>query len=183
MAVDRARKHLDDVILNRLGGRFDLARHLKQGNGIETYAGFDSADRSAVIVKTVATAGVSAAVRLRLEHEAYVLERLGTDSFRPLVASGYADGRFYLVQPRIEGETLGHRLGRGPLPLPAALRVAIDVLSALQLAHDHGVFHRDVKPANVVVAGEQDRVHQAVLIDFGLARSTGLDASLRDQLV
>ena len=174
---------MEDVIENRLGGRFDLERRLKQGNGIETYDGLDSADGSAVIVKTVATAGVSAAVRLRLEHEAYVLERLGTDTFRPLVASGHDDGRFYLVQPRIDGETLSDRLGRGPLPLPAALRVAIDVLGALQLAHDHGVYHRDVKPANVIVAGEDDRVVRAVIIDFGLARSAGLDASVRDQPV
>ena len=184
MAVDgsNARKRLGDMILNRLGG-FDLTRRLKQGNGIETYAGVDRDDGSPVIVKAVATAGVSAAVRLRLEHEAYVLERLGTGMFRPLVASGYEDGRFYLVQPYIDGETLGQRLDRGPLPLPAALRVAIDILGALQLAHDHGVFHRDVKPANVVVAGEGDRVDRAVLIDFGLARSAGLDASLRDQPV
>src|SRR5581483_860124 len=148
MAVDRAgaEKRLDDVRVNRVGGRFDLERRLKQGNGIETYAGVDTVDGSAVVVKTVATAGVSAALRLRLEHEAYVLERLGSDTFRPLVASGYEDGRFFLVQPWIAGETLAERLGRGPLPLADALRVAIDVLGALQLAHDQGVFHRDVKP-------------------------------------
>jgi hypothetical protein len=85
---------LDDLIVNRLDGRFVLQRCLKQGNGIETHAGVDAADGSPVIVKTVSAAGVSAAIRLRLEHEAYVLERLGTGTFRPLVASGYEDGRF-----------------------------------------------------------------------------------------
>ena len=72
MAVDRpgAEKDLDDVKVNRVGGRFDLQRRLKHGNGVETYAGVDTADGSPVVVKTVATAGVSAALRLRLEHEA-----------------------------------------------------------------------------------------------------------------
>jgi len=181
---------MEQVRLAPLGARFDLERRLKEGNGVETYAGTDTLDGSPVIVKAVATAGVSTALRLRLEHEAYVLERLGTESFRPLVASGYDQGRFYLVQPRIDGETLADRLARGPLPLSAALVVAADVLRALQVAHDHGVFHRDVKPANVIVTGadegEGDRpagAGRAVLIDFGLARSAGLDASLRDQPV
>src|SRR5687768_1527182 len=113
---------MGDVLVGRVGARFDLERRLKAGNGVETYAGIDASDGAPVIVKTVAAAGVSAALRLRLEHEAYVLERLGTDTFRPLLASGYDDGRFYLVQPRIAGETLAERLGRGPLSLASALR-------------------------------------------------------------
>jgi diguanylate cyclase (GGDEF)-like protein/PAS domain S-box-containing protein len=189
MVADRAgtENRLDLVMVNRVGGRFDLQHRLKQGNGIETYAGVDTADGSAVVVKTVATTGVSAALRLRLEHEAHVLERLGTDTFRPLVASGYDHGRFYLVQPRIAGESLADRLARGPLPLTEALRVATDVLQGLQLAHDQGVIHRDVKPANIIVTAGADNTDgpaaRAVLIDFGLARSAGLDASLRDEPV
>jgi diguanylate cyclase (GGDEF)-like protein/PAS domain S-box-containing protein len=187
MAVDRAgaEKHLDDLEVDRVDNRFDLQRRLKEGNGVETYAGVDTADGTPVVVKTVATAGVSAALRLRLEHEAYVLERLGTDTFRPLLASGYENGRFYLVQPRIAGETLQDRLAGGPLPLTGALQVAIDVLGALQLAHDQGVFHRDVKPANVIIGDHapDGAAGRAVLIDFGLAHSAGLDASLRDEPV
>jgi len=168
--------------VGRVGARFDLTLLLKQGNGVETYAGVDTSDGSGVIVKTVATAAVPTGLRLRLEHEAYVLERLGTETFRPLLASGYDGGRFYLVQPRIPGEALSDRLTRGPLPLSSALRVAVDVLALLQRAHDEGVFHRDVKPANIVIAGG-DGAERAVLVDFGLARSAGLDASLRDQPV
>ena len=169
-----------EALRHRLGGRFDLVRRLKEGNGVDTWAGLDTHDGSPVVVKTVATAGVSAALRLRLEHEAYVLERLRTEAFRPLVASGYDGGRFYLVQPRVAGETLSERLARGPLRRDRALRVAADVLEALQVAHDEGVLHRDVKPANIVVADEGAR---AVLIDLGFARSARLDPSLRDERV
>ena len=162
--------------------RFLLGGLLKHSNGVATYQGVDTADGAPVIVKTLVTTEVSTAVRLRLEHEALVLESLAGDLFRPLLASGRDGPLFYLVQPRIEGETLEDRLARGPLPVTSALAVAADVLRVLQLVHDRGVLHRDVKPANVIVRGS-DVVEGAQLIDFGLARSAVLDASLRDERV
>ncbi len=56
------------------------------------------------------------------------------------------------------------------------------MLRALQRAHEHGVLHRDVKPANVIV-DEHETVEQAVLIDFGFARSASLRSTLRDERV
>src|SRR2546421_772954 len=144
---------LDDVMMGRVGGRFDLERLLKRGNGVATYAGVDTVDGSPVIVKTMETSDVPSVLRMRLEHEAYVLERLDTGTFRPLVASGYEGGRFYLVQPRIAGETLRDRLDRGPLSLSSAIRVALDVLGLLHMAHDQGACPGDVKPANALVEG------------------------------
>jgi serine/threonine protein kinase len=64
----------------------------------------------------------------------------------------------------------------------ASLEVAIDVLSVLQHAHDKGVLHRDVKPANIMV-GEGSPVGEAVLVDFGFARSSSLAPALRDERV
>src|SRR5687767_5900100 len=174
---------MSEVMVGRsVRARFALERLLKRGHGVETWAGTDTEGGAPVIIKTLVTSEVSAALRLRLEHEAYVLERLGKETSRLLLSSGYEDGLFYLVQPRVTGETLSDRLARGPLALESALRVAGDVLRMLQLAHDEGVFHRDVKPANVIVAGDGP-VEGAVLVDFGLARSGGLDLSLRDQPV
>ncbi|MDQ1504748.1 MAG: hypothetical protein QOD57_2475, partial [Actinomycetota bacterium] len=171
---------VDDPVLGQVG-RFTLERLLKLGNGVATYAGTDTADSSPVIVKTVVGAEVPTAMRLRLEHEAHVLERLDTGSFRPLVTSGYEGPFFYLVQRRLEGVTLRARLDQGPLSLAATLEVAVELLGALQTVHDLGVLHRDVKPANVMMqAGPIERAH---LIDFGLARSSRLDVSVREQLV
>jgi diguanylate cyclase (GGDEF)-like protein/PAS domain S-box-containing protein len=172
----------DTEAITELAGRFSLERRLKHSNGVSTYAGLDRFDGSAVIVKTVDTSEVSTAVRLRLEHEALVLEALADESFRPLLASGQ-DGRlFHLVQPRIEGQTLQERLAGGALSVLSTLTVATDLLDVLQLVHDRGVLHRDVKPSNVIVRGGE-RIERAELIDFGLARSAGLDASLRDEPV
>ena len=172
----------DRETITALGSRFTLERRLKHSNGVATYAGVDLLDGAPVIVKTVDTSEVSTAVRLRLEHEALVLESLARDSFRPLLASGQDGPLLHLVQPRIEGQTLLERLAAGALSVTSALRVAADLLEVLQLVHDRGVLHRDVKPANVIVRGGEP-VERAELIDFGLARSAGLDASLRDEPV
>jgi tetratricopeptide (TPR) repeat protein/TolB-like protein len=83
--------------------------------------------------------------------------------------SGDADGLLYYVMPFVEGESLRQRLEReGPLPLPAALSIAEDVLAALEHAHGRGIVHRDVKPENILLsAGE------AMVVDFGIARAVG----------
>src|SRR3954454_21657725 len=56
-----------------------------------------------------------------------------------------------IVMELVEGETLRDALKRGPLPRERALRVLRDIASALDHAHAHGVVHRDVKPANVLL--------------------------------
>ena len=167
-----------------IADRFRLGRLLKQGNGVSTYLAEDLLSGATVVVKTVSSDAVSTAVQLRLQHEALVLERLGaaTPGLRPLVASGHEGGLFYLVQPVVPGVTLAERLAEGPLPVTATLSVAIDVLRALEVAHAEGVLHRDVKPANVIVQPGQPE-GTSVLVDFGLARSAGLDPSLEGDSV
>jgi hypothetical protein len=80
--------------------------------------------------------------------------------------SGEADGLFYYVMPYVEGESLRERLERdGPLPVEAALRVAIDVAEALGCAHAHRVVHRDIKPENILLGAHG----HAYVADFGVA--------------
>src|SRR4051794_35577768 len=70
-----------------------------------------------------------------------------------------------IVMELVEGETLRDALQRGPLPRDRALAILRDVASALDHAHAHGVVHRDVKPANVLL--REDGV--AKLVDMGIA--------------
>ena len=166
-----------------LGGRFRRDSVLKTGHGVETFLGTDLVNGSRVVIKQVTSADVGDGLQVRLEHEAEVLGRLTTiPPFQSPIAMG-VDGDFlYLVQPFVPGETLQRRLTRGPLSVASTLRVALDLLGALQRAHDADVLHRDVKPANLIV-DEDEPLTRAVLIDFGFARSPGLDVSVRDQRV
>ena len=64
----------------------------------------------------------------------------------------------------LEGDTLAQKLKKGPLPLDQTLRYAVEVASALDHAHRHGVVHRDLKPGNIMLTKSGAKV-----LDFGLA--------------
>jgi serine/threonine-protein kinase len=82
---------------------------------------------------------------------------------------GEHDGRMFIVMGYYEGETLKDRIARGGLPLDEALDVAFQVAQGLAKAHEAGIVHRDVKPANIIIT--TDGV--AKIVDFGLAKLSG----------
>ena len=86
---------------------------------------------------------------------------------------GEVNGIRFISMPFIEGDDLGTRLAEGPLPLAQTLRYARHLASGLMAVHAAGVVHRDIKPANVMI-GDGD---QAVLMDFGIARSSAPGAA------
>ncbi|MEO6605456.1 MAG: protein kinase [Aeromicrobium sp.] len=162
--------------------RYRLGRCLKSGHGVDTYMAIDDTTGAQVVLKSIVPHLIHDAARLRFEHETQVLRQLSGTGLVSLYDAGVTDDHWYLVQPFMPGTTLEEVLRAGPLSLETALAIAIDIASALDVAHGAGIFHRDVKPANVIVDGH-DHAGPVTLIDFGFARSPLLDESLNEQLV
>jgi two-component system sensor kinase len=164
------------------GDRFLAERLLKTSQGVDTYYGADRLHASPVIIKVLSASSVSASVQLRLEHEAKVLADIHSSSLSPLLYFGRDADLLYLVMPYIPGVTLQSRLRQGALSVREAVTVGCRIVAALGEAHDHGVLHQDVKPANLIV-DETGTIERVTLIDFGFARSRYLSTSIREQPV
>src|SRR5262249_48949046 len=78
---------------------------------------------------------------------------------------GEQENTSFLVMEYLEGETLGDRLHKGPLPRDQVLRVATEICEGLEKAHRSGIVHRDLKPSNVMLTKAG-----AKLMDFGLSK-------------
>jgi serine/threonine-protein kinase len=106
-------------------------------------------------------------VRERLRREARAIAGLDHPNIVPLYEAGENDGTVYIVSRWVEGTELGALLHRdGPMEPVRAARTAAQIADALDLAHEKGLVHRDVKPSNVIVTSEG----HVYLTDFGLAK-------------
>ncbi|MCJ1676830.1 serine/threonine protein kinase [Streptomyces sp. APSN-46.1] len=93
----------------------------------------------------------------------------------PVFEAGEAEGLLYIAMRYVAGQDLRALLDRtGPLPVETVARIAAQVASALDAAHDHNLVHRDVKPGNILVAEGTDREHpeHVYLTDFGLTKKS-----------
>ena len=157
----------------RLAGRYRLGDVLGVGGYGVVYRAIDGESGEEVAVKALRAERLSDSVRQRLRREALLLDGLEHPHLVKVFAAGEADGVAYLTMELVEGETLRERLGRGPLPLAEAVRIARELLSGLAALHARGIVHRDVKPGNVLLDGAA----RAKLADFGLVRRFEAEAT------
>ncbi len=161
-----------------LGGRYEPTTLLKSGLGIDTWLGRDRQTGARVVIKRT-SAEVAGAAQLRLEHEAEVLRSVQSTWIAPLLDMGRDGVALWVATPFVPGVTLAEWLGKhGRLSVREAVEVGRPLLRALESVHAYGVVHGDLKPANVIL-GEGPPPWRVTLIDFSLARSVRLDASLR----
>jgi eukaryotic-like serine/threonine-protein kinase len=116
----------------------------------------------------------------RLRAEARAVGRLHHPSIAQVFDFARTDdGIGYLVMELVTGDPLSHVLReRGRLPWPEAVDIAAELADALAFAHDRGLVHRDVKPANIIV-----HARGAKLIDFGICATVGSADSTDGQLL
>lgn len=162
------------------GARFQLIRRLGSGGFGRVWLARDAKLGHVVAVK--AAHAPDAETEQRIQREARALASVRHPHcvrIHDLVPARSDPGLTQLdgmviVMGYVEGESLGELVrSRGLLDDVAAARVWVNLAGALDAAHQQGVMHRDVKPANVVV----DPAGRAHLIDFGIARTSG-DATM-----
>jgi serine/threonine protein kinase len=110
-----------------------------------------------------------ALTRARLNRESTLLASLNHPNVAPIFEAGVYEGSMFIATQWVEGVNLNTLVRQeGPLQPRRAGRLANQIASALQAAHEHGVMHRDVKPSNVQVTATD----HAYLTNFGVARRT-----------
>lgn len=161
-----------------LAGRYDIQKEVGRGGQATVFLARDERHGRLVALKVldpwlVVDDGPSRWTA-RFRREIRLAARLSHPHILPLYDSGAAAGHLYYVMPYVDGESLRRRLARsGRLPLPETIRVLRDVTRALAYAHRHGVIHRDIKTANVLLTADGD----ALVSDFGVAKAIAVAAS------
>jgi len=101
----------------------------------------------------------------RLEREARLMGSLDHPNIVTVHDVGRSDGEPYIVTELLRGTPLRVLLRAGPLPLPRALDLCMDLVRGLAAAHERGIIHRDIKPENLFVTSEGT----LKILDFGVA--------------
>ncbi len=166
----------DDELIGKQLGEYEIESLLGQGGMARVYRALDVRLKRQVVIKVIDPAARSNPdYLLRFEREAQIVARLDHPHITRLYRFDEQDGWLYMAMQQIEGADLGvvlasYRADQEFMDPHDARRIVHEVCAALDYAHQQGVIHRDVKPANILL----DRGGRAFLGDFGLALLTEL---------
>ncbi|MPY33645.1 protein kinase [Streptomyces adustus] len=161
-----------------VAGRYRLLSPLGEGGMGTVWRARDELLNREVAVKEVrAPAGLPTSdverMYARLEREAWAAARISHRNVVTVYDVATEDGRPWIVMELVRGISLAELLEtEGPLTPQRTAQIGVEVLAALRAAHEAGVLHRDVKPANVLLSNDG----RVVLTDFGIARVEGSSA-------
>ena len=156
---------LDGALLNN---RYRLLARLGEGGMATVFRAEDTKLGRIVAVKVLHEhLGRDAAFLARFEAEARAAASLSHPNIVAVYDVGYDAGEHYIVMEFVEGPTLKELIaGSAPFPVRRAVDLTTQILAALELAHQRGIVHRDIKPQNVLVTADG----RAKVADFGIAR-------------
>jgi eukaryotic-like serine/threonine-protein kinase len=165
--AEAVRPQLLGLVQYAFADRYEVEREVGRGGDARVFLAVDRAGRK-VALKILHPEFLESVAADRFLREIKLVSRLNHPHIAGLLDSGERDWFVFLAMAFIEGPTLREVLGRGRrISVADTLRVARDLLDALDHAHQFGIVHRDVKPENVIVSPERG----AVLLDFGIARA------------
>ncbi|CAD5991994.1 serine/threonine-protein kinase [Agreia sp. COWG] len=168
-----------------LQDRYQIESFVGKGGMSSVYQAHDQSLGRDVAVKLFDAAPFDAEESARQQHELTVLASLNHPSLVTLHDAGIDrtdpdNPRRFLVMELVRGKNLREALADGPLPRRQVSQLAFDLAEGLEYVHHHDVVHRDVKPANILLAeySEHGVRTRAKLADFGIAQSkNGMPAS------
>ena len=157
-----------------LGDGYQLRELIGEGGFGSVYRAVDLKLKREVAVKVIrAELLLSTTSMERFQREAQAVAQLRHPNVIPIYSVGDAEGLAYFIMPLIGGVTLRRELDRvDRLPIDETLRIIREVAGALQAAHKTGLVHRDIKPDNIMLEGDERRV---LLMDFGVAKALAVE--------
>lgn len=175
-----------DRFIGRDLGTVTLLKTLGRGSNGIVFIGFQRTLKRQVAAKILLKGPNTTETSRRLFHqEAEMVAALNHPNIIPIFEMGEADDCFYQVMQLVKGgdlETAIEKKQMNPLPtrrtfpVDQCIKIMLQVLDALGYAHDEGVVHQDIKPANTLM---EERSGRPLLADFGIART--VQAEIRDK--
>lgn len=151
-----------------LAGRYLLRERIAVGGMARVWRATDNVLAREVAVKVLHEhLAADEGFRERFRREAVSAAKLTHPNIVGLYDTGRDGDHTFLVMELVEGSTLKDRLAEGPLPVGQVARIGVQVARALAYAHTHGLVHRDVKPANILIADDGT----VKVTDFGIAKA------------
>ena len=153
-----------------LGNRYEIIQKVGNGGMATVYKATDLVLKRYVAVKVLRDEFTTDEEFIRrFETEAQSAAKLVHPNIVSIFDVGVDNGIYYIVMELIQGKTLKEIIleERGPLPWKWSVNVAIQIASALEMAHKNNIIHRDIKPHNIIIT--EDGI--AKVTDFGIAKA------------
>src|ERR1700740_781344 len=159
-------------------GSYEVVAQIGAGGMGEVYKANDTQLGRQVAIRVLPDAFAHDPERFsRFQREAKMLASLNHPNIATIYGLEHSKGTHFLIMELVAGETLADRIKReGAVPGEEALKIASQIAEALEAAHEKGIIHRHVKPANVKVPPEG----KVKVLDFGLAKAFAGDAANDD---
>ena len=160
-------------------GHYRIVKKIGEGGMGEVFCAQDIKLGRNVALKILPAQFAEDAKRLgRFLREARLASTLSHPNVTHIYEIGEENGVHFIAMEYVEGQTLQDRMKNGPLENSILIKIATQICEALAMAHDAGIVHRDVKPANIML----NQANQVKILDFGLAKQEWSERANVDDL-